>query len=52
MNNNKKTLRFLMVSLIAVSILCVCIFSFLAFYMNQRSGETINSVGKIGRAHV
>ncbi|MEY8260232.1 response regulator [Oscillospiraceae bacterium 50-60] len=47
MNNNKKTLRFLMVSLIAVSILCVCIFSFLAFYMNQRSGETINSVGEI-----
>ncbi len=47
MNNNKKTLRFLVVSLIAVSLLCVGIFSFLAFYMNQRSGETISSVGKI-----
>ena len=47
MNNNKKNLRFLVVSLIAVSLLCVGIFSFLAFYMSQRSGETISSVGKI-----
>ena len=47
MNKNKKTLRFLMVSLIAVSLLCVCIFSFLAFYMNQRSGDTISNVGRI-----
>ena len=47
MNNNKKSLRFLVVNLIAVSLLCVCIFSFLALYMNRRSGDTISSVGKI-----
>ena len=47
MNHNKKPLRFLTASLIAVSLLCVCIFSFLAFYMNQRSGDTISSVGQI-----
>ena len=47
MNNSKKTLRFLAVSLIAVSLLCVCIFSFLAFYMSLQSGNTIGNVGKI-----
>ena len=36
-----------MLSLIAVSILCVCIFSFLAFFMNRRSADTISKVGKI-----
>ena len=47
MNHNKKPLRFLVVSLITVSLLCVCTFSFLALYMNQRSGETISRVGQI-----
>ena len=47
MNNNKTPLRFLMVSLIALSLLCVCIFSFLAFYMSRRSEDTISNVGKI-----
>ena len=47
MNNSKKTLRFLTVSLIAVSLLCVCIFFFLAFYMSLQSGNTIGNVGKI-----
>lgn len=47
MNNSKKTLRFLTVSLIAVSLFCVCIFFFLAFYMSLQSGDTIGNVGKI-----
>ena len=47
MNNNKTPLRFLMMSLIALSLLCVCIFSFLAFYMSRRSEDTISNVGKI-----
>ena len=39
MNNSKKTLRFLAVSLIAVSLLCVCIFSFLARSEERRVGK-------------
>lgn len=47
MNNTKRVPRFLSISLIAVSILCICIFSFLAFFMNRRSADTISNVGKI-----
>lgn len=43
----ENTTRFLVVSLLLVSVLCVCIFSFLAFYMQRRSTETINEVGNI-----
>lgn len=42
-----KITRFLFVSLLIVSVLCVCIFSFLAFYMNQKSAETIHKVGTV-----
>lgn len=37
--------RFLTVSLALVLLLTVCIFSFLAFYMNRKSSETISAVG-------
>lgn len=38
-------IRFLVVSLTVVAALCVALLSFLAFYMNRRNTETINSVG-------
>lgn len=43
----KKPIRFLKVSLIGVSILCVVVFSFLAFYMNRKSMTTISEIGTI-----
>ncbi len=39
--------RFLSTSLVAVVLLCVCVFSFLAFHMNQESTQTINQVGTL-----
>lgn len=42
-----KTTRFLKGSLILLSIFCISIFSFLAFYMNKRNQETITEVGTI-----
>ena len=46
---NKKTkdhiTRFLLASLIAVAVLCICIFSYMAFRMERRSSETISKVG-------
>ncbi|NBH71002.1 response regulator [Clostridiaceae bacterium] len=42
-----KTIRFLQTSLVLVSVLCVAIFSFLAFYVNRKSSETISEVGNI-----
>ncbi len=41
------TTRFLIISLVLVSLLCIAIFSFLAFYMNRRSADTISEVGSI-----
>ena len=41
----KKPTRFLTVSLCLVTLLCVCIFSFLAVYMTQKSADTISAVG-------
>ncbi len=38
-------IRFLVVSLTVVAALCVALLSFLAFYMNRRNTDTINSVG-------
>ena len=37
--------RFLTVRLALVLVLTVCIFSFLAFFMSRKSGETISAVG-------
>ncbi len=42
-----KTIRFLTVSLISVSLLCAAIFSFLAVCMNRRNAEAIREVGGI-----
>ena len=42
-----EAMRFLTFGLILVSILCVCIFSFLAVYMSRESIETINEVATI-----
>ncbi len=39
--------RFLSASIIAVSLLCVAVFSFLAYYMNRQSAGTISEVGTI-----
>lgn len=39
--------RLLIVSLVFISAVCVCIFSFLVLYMNKRNEETINTVGAI-----
>lgn len=46
-NFKDKTTRFLTFSLILVSILCVLVFSFLAFFMGSRSQNTLNEVGTI-----
>ena len=42
-----KTTRFLATSLAAVVLLCVCVFSFLAFHMSRESTQTINQVGTL-----
>ena len=42
-----KITRFLSASIITISVLCVIVFSFLAYYMNKQSTETINEVGTI-----
>ncbi len=39
--------RFLAVSAVGISVLCLVVFSFLAFYMNKQSGDTITKVGTI-----
>ena len=46
-NPKNKMTRFLLASLILISILCICIFSFLAYYMNKKSSSTISDVGTI-----
>lgn len=40
-----KTTRFLTVSLLLITVLCVGIFSFLGIYMNKESVSTINQIG-------
>ena len=42
-----KTTRFLSVSIVVIIALCVSVFSFLAYYMNRKSMETISEVGTI-----
>ncbi len=39
--------RFLIVSLLSVSVLCVTVFIYLAVHMNYKSSETIGKIGKI-----
>lgn len=40
-------MRFLMISLILIFVLCVFIFSFLALFMNKKSEETISDIGTV-----
>lgn len=42
-----KTMRFLVVSLIGISVICVLIFIFLASFMNKKNAETIGEIGTI-----
>ncbi len=42
-----KTTRFLSVSAVGISVICAMVFSFLAFYMNKQSKDTISDVGTI-----
>ncbi|MBD5134317.1 MAG: response regulator [Clostridiales bacterium] len=42
-----RTTRFLLSSLIGVALLCVCVFSFFAIHMSDRSTATINQVGTL-----
>lgn len=42
-----RTTRLLLIGLIAVSILCVVIFSFLAIFMNSQNVATMNEVGTV-----
>ena len=42
-----KTTRFLVISLVAISILCVLVFSYLATQMNHRGAEAIGELGAI-----
>lgn len=47
MNKKSKdhTTQFLLGGLIIVAVLCICIFSYMAFHMERRSSETISQVG-------
>ena len=42
-----KTIRFLFISLILVSVFCVYIFTSLAVRMNQKGAETISQIGEM-----
>ncbi len=44
---NKKTARFLIVSIVLVVMLCVFIFAYQTEYMNKKSAETIGEIGEI-----
>ncbi|BDF59127.1 hypothetical protein CE91St36_19440 [Christensenellaceae bacterium] len=48
----KKITRFLIVSIVMISALCVFIFAFLAVYMNRQSEKTINEVGTIYMSNI
>lgn len=45
MRLKNKTTRFLTASLIAVSVICVFVFTFLAARMNGRGADTIQEIG-------
>lgn len=42
-----KTMKFLTVSIIAVIIICIVLFTALGFFMNKKSDETLNEMGTI-----
>lgn len=44
---NHRTPRFLKISLICVTVLCVIVFSYLVFFMDRQSAKTINQVGSL-----
>lgn len=44
---NRRTARFLIVSIILVAALCVVMFIYQTEYMNRKSAETINEIGEI-----
>lgn len=47
MKQKNKTPRYLIISLGMLCVVCVCIFSFLAVFMNRSSLETVSEVGTI-----
>ena len=47
MKVKNKTTQYLTVSIGLLCVVCVCIFSFMALFMNQSSMETIGEVGTI-----
>ena len=47
MQKHLKTTRFLIVTLIAVCILCIGIFTFMGLYMNRQNNKTISEVGDL-----
>lgn len=47
MKQKNKTLQYLIISLGMLCIVCVCVFSFLAVFMNRSSLETVSEVGTI-----
>ena len=47
MKQKNKTLQYLIISVGMLCIVCVCIFSFLAVFMNRSSLETVGEVGTI-----
>ncbi|XCP83519.1 response regulator [Roseburia hominis] len=52
MQKRNKTMRYLTLSLIGVSISCVCVFCFLVKYMNRQSENTINQLGNVYMASI
>jgi len=47
MRESRNIKRFLKNSMVFIGILCICIFIFLAFYMNDQNEKTINQVGSL-----
>ena len=47
MHNHTRTTKFMLVAMIAACILCMCIFGFMASYMNRQSDKTISQVGDL-----
>ena len=44
---NDKAIRFLMISLVGITVLVIGLFALLSGYMNKKSTETIEEVGKL-----
>ncbi len=43
----KKTIRFLRLSVIAIVVVCVCVFSFFVLFMNYESSKAMNDIGSV-----